>query len=587
MTRDLPALAANQFDLIVIGGGIYGICAARDAARRGLAVCLLERGDFVGETSSNSLRIIHGGLRYLQHADLRRMRQSICERRLLQRLAPGLVRPLPCLMPTYGHGLRGKAVLRIALAVNDLVGLDRNAGLGPALRLPPGRVISRREVLQLAPELPTAGLTGGAIWYDCQVSSSERLALAFLHSAAAAGVASANYAEVTGFLRDQGGVTGVRVTNRLTGDQFEIRGRAVLNATGPWTDSVLEQLGSGHRPRQFVASKGFNVLLKRRLFEGHAVALAGHVGFRDADALVHKGVQHFFAVPWRRHSLIGTRHLRYAGGADDFAVTGSELDQFLGEVNAAYPGAHLSSDDVLAVYSGMLPEAGAHTGADVRLQKHPTFRDHRDEGWRGLYSVVGVKWTTARYVAQWAVDQIARRMTPAAGPARPESAPLPDAEPAGPDPLLSRDSVRGRDPIAEATIRRLAAYYGPRAEAILQYVDQAPALARPLAPDTEAIGAEVVHAVREESAQRLSDLILRRTDLAADGHPGIHVLAACADLMAAELAWDSTRRQQEIDLAETALRRLHCRPAPRDGAHEVPPESPALRAVTTSGVINA
>jgi glycerol-3-phosphate dehydrogenase len=131
MTRDLPALASRSFDLVVVGGGIYGICAAREAALRGLAVCLLERGDFVGETSSNSLRIIHGGLRYLQHGDLRRMRESIGERRRLQRLAPALVRPLPCVMPTYGHGLMGKEALAVALAVNDLVGFDRNAGVAP------------------------------------------------------------------------------------------------------------------------------------------------------------------------------------------------------------------------------------------------------------------------------------------------------------------------------------------------------------------------------------------------------------------------------------------------------------------------
>lgn len=529
MTRDLAALASRPFDLIVIGGGIYGICAAREGARRGLAVCLVERGDFIGETSSNSLRIIHGGLRYLQHGDLRRMRESIGERRLLQHLAPALVRPLPCVMPTYGHGLMGKEALRIALALNDLVGFDRNAGLGPDRRLPRGRVIGRGELLDIAPAVLRAGLTGGAIWYDCQATSTERLAFAFLRSAADAGATCANYTEVTGFLQAAGRITGVRVSDRLGDGAFEIRGRAVLNAAGPWVDEVLARVTGGTAPRQFVASKAFNLLVRRQLFPRYAVGLAGRGSVRDESAIVQKGSQLFFVVPWRGRSIIGTRHVRWAG-AGDAAIPEGEIEAFIGDINRAYPDARLALDDVLAVYSGLLPETGAHAGPTVQLLKHPAFRDHAADGRAGLYSMVGVKWTTARHVASRTIERIATGSGWKIAPGPGETAPLPGA---------ASDE--------EGNARR--AYGAGDA-----------ALARPIAPGTAVTAGEVVHGMREEMARRLPDVVLRRTDLAADGHPGTRVLEACADVMGAELGWSPARRRTELELAEDTLRRRHSRP---------------------------
>jgi glycerol-3-phosphate dehydrogenase len=504
--RDLPALAACEYDLAVVGGGIYGICAAREAARRGLATCLLERGDFAGETSANSLRIIHGGLRYLQHGDLRRMRESIGERRLLQRLAPKLVRPLPCLMPTYGHGLKGPEVLRVALALNDLVGWDRNSGLAPGEQLPRGRVLGRAELLSLLPQVSRDGLTGGAIWYDAQVTSSERLALAFLASGVAAGVAAANYVEVTGLLDRGGRVAGVGAVDRLTGDRVEVRARAVLNTAGPWADDLLRRAGVD-APPLFQASKAFNLLLNRPLFDRFAVGLAGRWAFRDRDAIVQKGAQLFFVVPWRDRCLVGTRHLR-PEGPDDVVTTEADVRRFIAEVNEAYPAAGLAREDVLAVYSGLLPEAPGHGGAEVQLQKQAAFRDHRLDGHDGLYTSVGVKWTTAREVAAQTVTRLAQRIAPGAlTPAR-DDAPLPAAEPDG--------------PATPPRVRR---------------------------------------AVQEEMAQRLADVVFRRTTLGADGHPGAEALERCADLVAAELGWNPARRQEELALTEAEFQRRGSRPA--------------------------
>ena len=173
MIRNLSQLQGRKFDVLVVGGGIYGVCTAWDAALRGLSVALVEKGDFGSATSSNSLKIIHGGLRYLQHADLKRVRESTAERRTLMRIAPHLVHPMPCLMPTYGHALKGKEAMAVALFLNDLVCFDRNGLSDPQKHIPRGRVISKKECMSLIPGVNERELSGGALWYDCQLYNSE------------------------------------------------------------------------------------------------------------------------------------------------------------------------------------------------------------------------------------------------------------------------------------------------------------------------------------------------------------------------------------------------------------------------------
>ncbi len=209
MQRDLTELARKEFDLLVIGGGIYGAFVAWDAALRGLSVAMIEKGDFGHATSSNTLRVIHGGLRYLQYGNIPRMRRSIAERTAFMRIAPHLVHPLPFLIPTYGHWRESKALLSLALSLNELIGFDRNRLADPQKHLPRGRVISRDECRRLIPGVSDRGLTGGLMYYDCQMYDSERLILAVARSAAQAGAALANYVEATKFLRNGARVDGI------------------------------------------------------------------------------------------------------------------------------------------------------------------------------------------------------------------------------------------------------------------------------------------------------------------------------------------------------------------------------------------
>lgn len=553
MRRDLPALSRSVYDVAVVGGGIYGICALHEAARRGYSACLLERGDFMGATSSNSLKTIHGGLRYLQHGDIGRMRESIRERARLLRAAPHLVRPLAFVLPTYGYGLRGKPLMRAALMLNDAIGFDRSAGVIPERAIPRGRVIGRDEIRSLVPGLDDPGLTGAAVWYDCQVANTERLALAYLHSSVAAGADCANHVEATGLLMQNGRVGGVTVRDRLSGDCFEVRARAVVNAAGPWVDRLLRDLPAAATPTRFHTSKAFN-LVTRQLYAGHAVGFRVPTGFTDTDALLNKGDRLFFVVPWKNLSLIGTRHLPYTGDPDQFQITEDDIERFLGEINAACPDVGLTRQDVVGVLGGMLPETPRADTGEVQLVKHSRVYDHSAEGAPGLISVVGVKWTTARAAGEESVDAVEARLRPGTAPRRPQEQPLAGGEMENLERFM-RVEEAGRPPgVSPAAMLHLLENYGTTTRDILAYVRQEPALGRQVSDGSPVIAAEVVFGVEQEMAGQLADVVLRRTQLAAAGHPGRDALHRCAELMGSRLEWSIQRSEVEVDRTDSALR---------------------------------
>src|SRR5262249_40921702 len=239
MKRDIAALDASGPDLLVIGGGIYGAAAAWDAAQRGLRVALVEGDDFGGGVPWNSRKPIHGGLRHLPHGDVASLRESMRDRRALLRIAPELVRPLGFLVPTRGWGAESRVALAAGLAINDLLAVDRNAGLTNEHRIPRGRVLSREEAFALVPGLPREGLAGAALWPDAQVVSSERLTLAFVHAAADAGAHVANHVEALRLSRLDDRVTGAAVRDTLTGEELIVQAHVVLVAAGPATGTLL------------------------------------------------------------------------------------------------------------------------------------------------------------------------------------------------------------------------------------------------------------------------------------------------------------------------------------------------------------
>jgi glycerol-3-phosphate dehydrogenase len=398
--RDPRGAASSSYDLVVVGGGIYGAMTALEAARRGLSVLLLERSDFGGATTWNSLRIVHGGLRYLQGLDLRRFRESVGERSWLLRRFPDLVAPLPCLMPLYrparGGRLRRRSAFRLALAANELLAGGKEAGRRGERPLPRGRLLGVKETLARFPGADRDGLRGAALWYDATAPDSQRLLVEILRWAASCGARLLNYVEAEELLVEAGGVAGVAARDRVSGERLEVRARWVLNCAGPWSRQLSRRFDRD-LPELFRPLLAFNLFLDMDPPSDAALAVAGPT----------PGAQTWFLLPWQGRVLAGTFYVP-RGGEPDLGKDGpgeAEMSAFLGELDAALPG--LGKAPVLGVHWGWLPAAAEGSAEPA---SRPVVHDHgRHGGPEGLVSVSGVKLTTARAVAHRALAPIFQR----------------------------------------------------------------------------------------------------------------------------------------------------------------------------------
>jgi glycerol-3-phosphate dehydrogenase len=538
MLRDLRVLADTRFDVLIVGAGFYGVATAWDAAQRGLSVAIIDKDDFGAATSFNNLKTLHGGLRSLQALNFTQARLFIRERRALARIVPHLVRPLPFVVPTTYHPWRNTLVYRLGLAINDMVAKDRNMGLpDPGTHLPPGRIVSRDEALRLNPLISPNGVTGGAVWYDYQMQSTDRVTLSFLLSALDAGAAAANYVQARRFLQEHDRVIGVVAEDRLSGSSFPIRAGVVVNAAGPWAASLLSSVPASARgtpPPKL--SRAMNVVITR-IVGDHACG-----GMANG--------RYLFVVPWRDVSVVGTSHDAHDGGADQLKVTRWDLEAFLKDAREAFPHAPLSGHDVRLVHRGLLPTLSAN-GTRVRLVKESQVVNHEQYGLRGLVSMFGVRYTTARQTACEAVDAVFHAMGHASPPpCRTAETPLHGGSIAHMDNFLKAVQMRDVGGITPGTIRRIAATYGTGYDAVLRIARDTPALARPLGGHCEVIGAEILYAARHEMALKLADALIRRTEAGAAGHPGADALEQAAAIMARAHEWDAARTRSEIDDVE-------------------------------------
>ena len=425
------AAAAHDYDLIVIGGGIHGVALCLEAIFRGYRPLLLEKGDFGGATSWSSLRIIHGGLRYLQSLDLPRFLQSVAERRWFLRHFPDLVRPLPCLMPLYGRGLRKPAVLRVALALNDLLSPGRNTGVAEQVRLPGGRVLDASETAALFPHVDRESLRGGALWHDAVMLSPERVLIEMLRWAVAGGAFALNYVEAERLIAEHGEVRGVEARDRLSNDLLTFRSPRVINAAGPWSGSFAARL-DGRTPELFHPALAFNLLLDRPAIAEVAVAVEPK----------RPGARMYFVLPWRGRMLAGTFHAPAATGATAAEPSEEQVAEFLDDLHAAMPGLGLRREDVVQVYAGILP--ARHQG-DAEPASREVIHDHGQSGGpKGLWTVIGIKFTTSRAVAAATLDKFGAdgRGAPDANAPCPRPTPALDVGDVPPGLELSRDSLR-------------------------------------------------------------------------------------------------------------------------------------------------
>jgi glycerol-3-phosphate dehydrogenase len=545
MRRDLAHLADTEFDVVVIGGGVSGAAVAWDAALRGLSVALLERTDFCAETSAWSLKVVHGGIRYLQHLDFKRVRESCRERSALLRIAPHLVYPMPFVVPTYGHWLQGSEALGAAFVLLSAVTADRNRGIpDPERQIPAGRLVSRRQLLEWFPHLEPTHPVGAGVFCDGQMYNPPRLVWEFVRSAGERGAVAANYCEVTGLLREGDRVSGVRVTDRLGGGQLDVRARTVVNASGPFAEQIYLNQGL-RRERKIPLSRDMAIVVARPLVTGRA--LAAQTKYKDPDAVLSRGNRHLFLVPWRNRTLIGVNSRVWPGDPYALEVTEAEVAGFVDEIHSAAPHFGLTLDDVAMVYAGLLPFGQNDAGAvDLSFGKRSHLIDHETaDGIPGLVSAISIRFTTARGLAEQAVDLVFRKLGKTPPPCATEHTSLHGAQ-------FDRFAELVRDvetalgaPDDERVPLHLAHNHGSAYGDVLRVADTKPRGREPIA-GTDTLRAEVIHAVREEMALTLADCLFRRTDLGPGGNPGEAALAETADLMAAELGWTPERRAREL-----------------------------------------
>jgi glycerol-3-phosphate dehydrogenase len=528
--RNLDRLAGTPYDILVIGGGIHGLAIAYEAASRGLQTALVEASDYGSGISFNHQKTAHGGLRYLPSGRFDRARDGIHERRALARIAPWLLRPLPFLVGTYRSVLKGRLALRSAFKIDELLGRQRNAGVEPELHLPAPRLVSKAATLRLFRGVKQTGLTGGAQWYDYQIVEADRLTFAFAAAADRAGADLANYVEAVAPVKQGNRIAGMTVRDALTGRELTIRARIVVNAAGAQAGAMMSGFGV---KRELRLLKAMNLVTSRRASD-MALAAPGPSG------------RMLTLVPWRGRALIGTSQSdAFVPAGPRPTVTRAEVEAFVKEANEAFPALVLSAAEVTLVHRGLVP---AIAGRNGRPELKPTadVLDHAADGAEGAFTVVGVKYSSARAVAERAVNAVAKRLGRRLPASRTALATLPGAAIADHEALAIET---GRDLGMEVplpSIRHLITKYGEAAADIIRLTAARLDLQAPVSPNVPTLAAEVVHVIRHEQAVRLSDVVIRRTGLGSADPPEEAALTECAAIAKAELGWDDARTAAEI-----------------------------------------
>ena len=531
--------------MVIIGGGITGACVAHDAALRGLKVALVEKDDFGGATSSASSKLLHGGIRYLQQHRPGKVRESLRERQNFRRIAPHLTRWVPFLVPTQPEFWRRRWLLECGMRVYAGLGGNRGVDIAPESD-PPGTYYNRRMLQRLAPVIAEGRkITGAHLLYELHLHSSERMTLAFLKSAVHRGAVIANYVTVDGLLRRGSRVEGVVASDRIGGGRLEIRGRVVANAAGPWLANLNERLtvGALRRPVTGLA-KGAH-LVTRQLVDGYAVALPTD---RAVRAVVDRGGRHVFVIPWRGHSLIGTTNRLHEDQPALITPTETDVQDLLEDVRRALPLTGLTERDVCHAFAGLYPLTTKGATSDVyQATADYEVRDHSQSGGLGgIVSVLGARYTTARVLAEYATDLIFEKLGQPVAQSLTSTTPL-----AGGDmddcETFAKESVRRHaNHLDRSTVEHLVRHYGTEMDSVVASAAGEVQGLRRLSTKRPSIEAEVSFAVDYEMAQRLTDVIFRRTGLGTLGHPGDGCLERCADIMAARLSWTGQERQEQL-----------------------------------------
>jgi glycerol-3-phosphate dehydrogenase len=523
----LKRMGTEEFDVVVVGGGIVGAGVALDAATRGLTVALIEARDFASGTSSRSSKLIHGGLRYLEQRDFELVREALTERGLLLgRIAPHLVRPVPFLFPMT-HRVWERAYIGAGVALYDGLSLS----MGTSRGVPRHRHLTRTQALRVAPSLKRDSFVGAIQYWDAQVDDARYVTM-LLRTAAEYGAQIASRAQAVGFLREGERVTGVRIRDLESEDEVEVRAKQVVNATGVWTDDIQELVG-GRGQIHVTASKGVHLVVpKDRIHSASGIILR-----------TEKSV--LFVIPWGRHWIIGTTDTPWALDKVHPAASKADIDYVLEHVNAVL-NVPLTHDDVEGVYAGLRPLLSGESDETSKLSRehvvaHPV---------PGLVVVAGGKYTTYRVMAKDAVDAVAHGLDGKVPGSCTDQVALIGGD--GYQALWNaRQRLSEASGLHVARIEHLLHRYGTLAEDLLALIADRPDLGRPIEGADDYLRAEIVYAATHEGARHVNDVLARRTRISIETWDrGIGVAREAAELLAPELGWSKEQTEREIEYYE-------------------------------------
>jgi glycerol-3-phosphate dehydrogenase len=524
----LDAMRAEPLDILVVGGGVVGGGIALDAATRGLSVGMVEARDFASGTSSRSSKLIHGGLRYLEMLDFRLVAEALGERALLlEKLAPHLVHPVPFVYPLTHYGWErlyaGSGVL-----LYDSMGFLSGRSRG----VPHHRHLTRRGARRIIPSLRRDALTGAIHYYDGQVDDA-RHTMFLARTAAAYGAHVASRTRVTALLREGDRVTGARVIDLETGDEFEIAAKQVINATGVWTDET--QSLAGERGQFHVrSSKGVHLVVPRDRIRG------------EAGLILRTEKSVLFVIPWDRHWIIGTTDTDWSLSKDHPAASSVDIDYLLGHVNKVLVEP-LTRDDVQGVYAGLRPLLAGEDESTSQLS-----REHAvSTAVKGLTVIAGGKYTTYRIMAKDAVDASVSQLASAMNRRVPEccTADVPLLGADGYEALWNqRQKLATENGLGVGRIEHLLKRYGSLITELLDLIAKQPDLGKSLAGADDYLRAEIVYAASHEGARHLGDTLTRRTRVSIEYFDrGTGVAEEVAVLMGDVLGWTADQREREVD----------------------------------------
>lgn len=555
--RDLKQFAKYPYDILIVGGGFLGANIARDAAMRGLRVALVEAQDFCQSTYATPSKMAQGGLRYLKSLDYSLVRETIGERMVWRQLAPHLVETVPFLMPVYGEDRKEFNRIRAGFTLFDFLMLDRRLGHAREPLSASHNTVSAEALLRKVSGLKERNLVGGFSFVDCQAHSPERLGLEVLLSAVEHGAQIINYCRATEIVKSSTEAQGAVMEDQITGMIATVKASLIINATGPSAEFLVKAAVGQNSKLRIKKSKSIQ-LITRSLNLDQALAIpCDDVG------------NYIFVVPWRGHSIVGTSEYRFCRKEPSLEVQKGEIERLIAQINDSFPGAFLSSDDVVQAFSSIRPwldhgqvteksnvnePNSERSGADDPVLSatdipQSVIFDHKKDGLSGFITALGGKWTSTRLVSDRIVTLCLRKLKKAKRPSRTHKQPLYGGRMDDFDRYLEVALERHTE-LPKDIVEHLVRTYGSHYRRVLTFVK---GNVRRLSPHLPDIEAQVRYGVHHELAVQVDDFVCRRTNMGTLYHPGKEVVVRVAEIMAEELGWLERETREQIDLTLTKL----------------------------------